>query len=121
MLALENPHCGVSGVPFMNNTTGFEATAWSIAALVSVDRSRNCERVRRVRRGLERVAATDRDGSGAWRSPCTVQHIDHEAQDTIFTCESIVLDIMMKILRVEKKIECGNSWSESLPMTQFQD
>lgn len=74
MLALENPHCGVSGVPFMNSTTGFEATALSIAPLVSVDSSRSCERVRRVRGGLEEVAAIGRD---AWRNPFIVQHIDH--------------------------------------------
>ena len=37
MLALENPHCGISGVPFMNRTTGAEATALSIAAFVSED------------------------------------------------------------------------------------
>jgi len=40
MLALENPHCGVSGVPFMNSTTGAEVTASSIAFLVSADRNR---------------------------------------------------------------------------------
>jgi len=38
MLALENPHCGVSGVPFMNSTTGAVPTALSIAFRVSVDR-----------------------------------------------------------------------------------
>jgi hypothetical protein len=38
MLALENPHCGVSGVPFMNSTTGAVATALSIACRVSVDK-----------------------------------------------------------------------------------
>ena len=48
MLARENPHCGISGVPFMNSTTGADPTALSIAALVSVDRSRMCEGVRRV-------------------------------------------------------------------------
>lgn len=42
ILVLENPHWGRSGVPFMNNTTGLDATALSIVALVSVDRSRNC-------------------------------------------------------------------------------
>lgn len=36
--ARENPHCGVSGVPFMNRTTGAEATALSIAERTSVDR-----------------------------------------------------------------------------------
>lgn len=40
MLAREKPHWGVSGVPFMNRTTGAEATALSIAALVSVDKRR---------------------------------------------------------------------------------
>lgn len=60
MLALEKPHCGISGVPFMNSTTGFEATALSMAALVSVDSSRSCEGVRRIR-GLAGVAAIGRD------------------------------------------------------------
>lgn len=40
MLARENPHWGVSGVPFMNRTTGADATALSIAALVSEDKRR---------------------------------------------------------------------------------
>lgn len=40
MLALENPHCGVSGVPFINNTTGAVLTASSIAFFVSADRNR---------------------------------------------------------------------------------
>lgn len=40
MLARENPHCGVSGVPFMNSTTGAEATALSIAARVASERAR---------------------------------------------------------------------------------
>ena len=40
MLALEKPHCGVSGVPFMKRTTGAEPTALSMAALTSVDRRR---------------------------------------------------------------------------------
>lgn len=39
MLARENPHCGVSGVPFMNRTTGALLTQPSIAARVSVDRN----------------------------------------------------------------------------------
>lgn len=38
MLALENPHCGISGVPFINNTTGADDTALSMAVRVSVDR-----------------------------------------------------------------------------------
>lgn len=47
MLALENPHCGISGVPFMNRTTGADPTALSIAAFVSEDSNRICEGVRR--------------------------------------------------------------------------
>jgi hypothetical protein len=39
MLALEKPHCGVSGVPFMNKTTGADATALSIALRTSSERS----------------------------------------------------------------------------------
>lgn len=38
MLALEKPHCGVSGVPFINKTTGADPTALSIALRVSVER-----------------------------------------------------------------------------------
>ena len=78
MLAFENPHCGVSGVPFMNSTTGLEATAWSIAALVSVDRSRDCEGVRRVRCNLDRVGAVGREDRDAWRNPCSVHYTDHQ-------------------------------------------
>lgn len=48
MLALENPHCGVSGVPFMNKTTGLESSALSIAALVSVDSSRKATGAMRI-------------------------------------------------------------------------
>lgn len=40
MLAREKPHWGVSGVPFMKRTTGADATALSIAALVSEDKRR---------------------------------------------------------------------------------
>lgn len=54
MEAREKPHCGNSGVPFMNRTTGEEATALSIAERVSSDRYR-----RRARRygeiGEERI------------------------------------------------------------------
>ena len=39
MLVLEKPHCGVSGVPFMNSTTGADATALSIAVRTSFDNS----------------------------------------------------------------------------------
>lgn len=45
MLALENPHCGVSGVPFINRTTGAEATALSIADRVSSESRRICKGV----------------------------------------------------------------------------
>jgi len=44
MVVRLKPHWGVSGVPFMNSTTGAEATALSIAARTSVDSSRVCER-----------------------------------------------------------------------------
>jgi len=40
MLARENPHCGVSGVPFMNSTTGAEEMAEVMAARVSEERPR---------------------------------------------------------------------------------
>jgi len=55
MLALENPHCGISGVPFMNSTTGELPTALSMAARVSLDK----RRVWRVAKREER--------SGLWR------------------------------------------------------
>lgn len=42
MLVLEKPHWGVSGVPFMNNTTGAEATALSMAVRTSDDSKRVC-------------------------------------------------------------------------------
>lgn len=42
MLVLEKPHCGVSGVPFMNKTTGAEATALSMAVRTSDDSKRVC-------------------------------------------------------------------------------
>ena len=62
MLALENPHCGVSGVPFMKRTTGDEAMARSIAERTSSERRRAWKGVRKralgVKRGaLARVAA----------------------------------------------------------------
>jgi hypothetical protein len=40
MLAREKPHCGVSGVPFMNSTTGDEPTALSMACRVASESSR---------------------------------------------------------------------------------
>lgn len=62
MLALEKPHCGVSGVPFMKRTTGAEATALSIAVRTSSERSRAWKGVRnrvaaKGRAVLARVAA----------------------------------------------------------------
>lgn len=62
MLALENPHCGVSGVPFMNSTTGEEATALSIALRTSSERHRIWNGVRKravgaARAEVARVAA----------------------------------------------------------------
>jgi hypothetical protein len=50
-VALENPHCGADGVPFMNNTTGFSTItlkslieirlmAWSMADRASLVRKR---------------------------------------------------------------------------------
>jgi hypothetical protein len=40
MLAREKPHWGVSGVPFMNSTTGDEATALSMACRVVSESNR---------------------------------------------------------------------------------
>lgn len=57
MLALENPHCGVSGVPFINKTTGADPTALSIAARVSVERKRAAMDVKRGEENLEANAA----------------------------------------------------------------
>jgi len=55
MLALENPHCGVSGVPFMNSTTGAVPTALSIALRVSDDMNAFCKAANREdRSGLRR-------------------------------------------------------------------
>lgn len=53
MLAREYPHCGVSGVPFMNSTTGADATAFSIAERTLAVRKRRWGRRgwRRGRRG----------------------------------------------------------------------
>jgi hypothetical protein len=48
MLALEKPHWGISGVPFMNKTTGAEATAFSMACRVSVESRRRANGEKRV-------------------------------------------------------------------------
>lgn len=68
-MAREKPHCGVSGVPFMNNTTGVVATALSMAALVSFDNSRSWRGVRMERRaiGMEDLIAI---GRAIWRKAC---------------------------------------------------
>jgi len=63
MLALENPHCGVSGVPFINSTTGADATALSIACLVSEDRYRKAMGEIRGTANLEAIV-------GAGRAAC---------------------------------------------------
>ena len=57
ILARENPHCGVSGVPFMNSTTGEEATARSMAPRTSSERQRIWNGVRK--RVLGAAAWTD--------------------------------------------------------------
>jgi hypothetical protein len=64
MAAREKPHCGVSGVPFMNSTTGAEATALSIAERTSVDRKDFWRAAKRgERRGLRR-------GRRVWEATC---------------------------------------------------
>lgn len=70
MLALEKPHCGISGVPFMNSTTGAEATALSMACLVTSERRRSCATLSMgdfMKAGLEARAAA---GRAACRSSC---------------------------------------------------
>ena len=70
---LENPHIGCSGVPFMNKTTGAEATALSIAVRTSFERNlvcaKDCEmRGRRVFGVAEgrRAASAPRSAYGKW-------------------------------------------------------
>ena len=70
MLARENPHCGISGVPFMKSTTGLEATADSIAVRVSVESNRYCEGVRRMRWDLGSVDARGAEVREDCRSAC---------------------------------------------------
>lgn len=72
MLALENPHCGISGVPFINSTTGLESTALSIAALVSVERRRVWNSVKGMSWHLGIVAAIGRIGRDARRKACNI-------------------------------------------------
>jgi hypothetical protein len=68
MLAREKPHWGVSGVPFMNRTTGAEATALSMAARVSEDRRRAWRTEGRAKAG-ERTAFSD-EGREIGRKAC---------------------------------------------------
>ena len=77
MLALENPHCGVSGVPFMNKTTGAELTALSIAARVSADRYLKATGENRGEANLEAKA-------GVGRAACRNAYRTPSAQHSIF-------------------------------------
>ncbi len=72
MLARENPHCGISGVPFMNRTTGADATALSIAARVSEDSNLIWRDGSREGRRAVYVAVMGRDVFEAWRKAWTV-------------------------------------------------
>jgi hypothetical protein len=67
MLALENPHCGVSGVPFMNRTTGDEATALSIAERTSSESSRAWNGVKKRAVGVGRMVFARVAARKAWR------------------------------------------------------
>ena len=78
MLALENPHCGISGVPFMNSTTGLDATAWTIAALVWVDKSRDREGARLVKGGLDKLVTIGCESRNAQQNLySSIQHLNH--------------------------------------------
>lgn len=66
MLALEKPHCGVSGVPFMNSTTGEEATARSIAVRTSSERHRIWKGVRKRVLGAARAEVARVAARKAW-------------------------------------------------------
>lgn len=68
MLAREKPHWGVSGVPFMKSTTGAEATALSIAALVSEDKRRAWRTEGRVKAGVR--TASSAEGREIGRKAC---------------------------------------------------
>jgi len=69
MLARENPHCGVSGVPFMKSTTGADPTAFSMAVFVSLERKRAARGVMRELEGM-REAKMDEDGLATCRKTC---------------------------------------------------
>ena len=72
MLARENPHCGISGVPFMKSTTGLEETADSIAVRVSVESDLYCEGVRRMSWDLGSGEARGLEVREDCRSTCGV-------------------------------------------------
>ena len=65
MLAREKPHCGVSGVPVMNSTTGADDTALSMAWRVWSERSRRC-----ASDSIGEVLKADDAGRAACRSSC---------------------------------------------------
>jgi hypothetical protein len=67
---LEKPHCGVSGVPFMNRTTGAEATALSIAVLTSCDNSLVCRMDRDILGRMELWVADGERDESAPRTAC---------------------------------------------------
>jgi len=77
MLALEKPHWGSSGVPFMNNTTGEFATALSMAPLVSSDSHRTCAK-RNCGTWERRKGVTSGRAKG-WRKTCWVGNQFQEA------------------------------------------
>jgi hypothetical protein len=66
MLALENPHCGVSGVPFMKSTTGDEAMALSIAERTSSESRRAWKGVRKRAVGIGRAVLARDAARKAW-------------------------------------------------------
>lgn len=57
MVAFEKPHMGLSGVPFMKSTTGFEPTTASICLRTSVEIYREAMGVNRGVENLEATAA----------------------------------------------------------------
>jgi hypothetical protein len=67
---LEKPHWGVSGVPFINRTTGAEATALSIAVRTSCDRKRVWRRWCDIRGWREEAVAEGRRAATAPRRAC---------------------------------------------------
>lgn len=99
ILVLENPHWGRSGVPFMNNTTGLDATALSIVALVSVDRSRSCTGVRKIK-GLDLKSAGRKARRLNCRKVCKVygRH-QFQIQDFEFCLLTTLDDCIFRMLQ----------------------